>query len=308
MTVPTASRLWAIALVAALGGCGGGSTGPTPTPSASSNPSLPAVPQAVVPAAGADASSDTPTFTVQNASGFDAGQAQYTFRVVTGGKGRVVVESTVPAGNGTTSFTPTGPLPRASQLAWTVTARTPSGTTAVSAPVVFRTRAVECAPSGDRFAKSVVDWFLDACSLARNRFKNPNEVLGPPNSTGNSPNFTGFMSLGEKGHVTVDMEICATDGNGADLRVWQRASDEPVTLYASGRPDGPFVLIGDRVRCGNLVPGFRSGYCDFDLGEAEMSEARYFKIEDGEIYPCTQAGTDTEGADVDAIEILNRKR
>jgi hypothetical protein len=308
MTVPTASRFWAIALVTALGACGGGGTDPSPTPSSSSNPNLPAVPLGLAPAAASEAPTDTPTFTVQNASGYDAGQAQYTFEVVTAGKGRVVVRGTVPAGSGTTSFTPPGPLPRASQLVWTASARNAAGATAVSARVAFRTRAVECAPSGNRFAKSVVDWFLDACSLARNRFKNPDEVLGPPNSSGNSPNFTGFMSLGEKGYVTVDMEICATDGDGADLRVWQRASDEPVTLYASGRPDGPFVLLGDRVRCGTLVPGFRSGYCDFNLGEGEMQDARYFKIEDGEIYPCPQAGTDTEGADVDAIEILNRKR
>jgi hypothetical protein len=306
MIVHPARRLWAIALVAALGGCGGSSTDPTPTPS--SNPNLPAVPQAVTPAAGSEAASDTPTFTVQNASGFDSGQAQYTFEVSTAGKGRAVVQGTVPAGSGTTSFTPPGPLPRASSLVWTATARTPSGSSSTSARVTFKTRGVDCAPSGDRYGKSIVDWFLTACSLRTDRFNDPNEVLGPPNSSGNSPNFTGFMSLGEKGYVTVDMEICATDGTGPDVRVWQRASDEPVTLYASGRPEGPYVLVEDRIRCGNLLPGFRSGYCEFNLGEAEMQDARYFKIEDGEHFPCEQAGTDTEGADIDAIEILNRKR
>jgi hypothetical protein len=262
----------------------------------------------MTPAPGSEATSDTPTFTVQNAAGFNAGQAQYTFDLVTTGRRRVVLSVTVPAGSGTTSFTPTSPLPRASQISWTVTARTAAGTSAASAASSFRTRTVECAPSGNRFAKSVVGWFLSACSLARNRFNDPNEVLGAPNSSGNSPNFTGFMSLGEKGYVTVDMEICATDAPGPDLRVWQRASDEPVTLYASGRSDGPFVLLEARVPCGNLVSGLRSGYCDFNLGEAEMQDARYFKIEDGEHYPCEQAGTDTEGADVDAIEILNRKQ
>jgi hypothetical protein len=31
------------------------------------------------------------------------------------------------------------------------------------------------------------------------------------------------------------------------------------------------------------------------------------KVEDGEIYPCLAGGTVTEGADIDAIEILNKK-
>ena len=53
--------------------------------------------------------------------------------------------------------------------------------------------------------------------------------------------------------------------------------------------------------------GHRSGFCDFDLADAEMQDARYFKIEDGEIHPCAEAGTDTEGADIDAIEILHRR-
>lgn len=263
---------------------------------------------AVTPAAGAEASSDTPTFTVQNALGFDAGQAQYTFEITTAGKQRSVVSATVSAGNGQTSFVPSAPLPRASQLTWVATARTASGTTAASARTSFRTRGVDCVAGGDRYGKRIVDSFLTACSRARNRFNEPSEVLGPPNSSGNSPNFTGFMSLGEGGFVVVDMEICVTDAPGPDLRVWQRASNEPVTLYASGRPEGPFVLLEARVPCGNLVAGVRSGYCDFNLGEAEMQEARYVKIEDGELYPCAQAGTDSEGADVDAVEILNPKR
>ena len=99
-----------------------------------------AVPQGVTPAAGSEAASDTPPFTVQNASGFDAGQAQYTFEVSTAGKGRAVVQGTGPAGSGTTSFTPPGPLPRASQLVWTATARSPVGLSATSARVPRRFR------------------------------------------------------------------------------------------------------------------------------------------------------------------------
>jgi hypothetical protein len=50
-----------------------------------------------------------------------------------------------------------------------------------------------------------------------------------------------------------------------------------------------------------------SNHCDFDLHGAGLAEARYFKIEDGEIYPCLERGTVTEGGDIDAIQILNQK-
>jgi hypothetical protein len=43
------------------------------------------------------------------------------------------------------------------------------------------------------------------------------------------------------------------------------------------------------------------------LRSGGLAEARYFKIEDGELYPCLAGGTLTEGADIDAIEILNLK-
>ena len=45
---------------------------------------------------------------------------------------------------------------------------------------------------------------------------------------------------------------------------------------------------------------------DFDLGAAEIQEARYFRIQDGELFPCP-GDTVTEGADIDAIEILHLK-
>ena len=263
---------------------------------------------------GTEASSDTPLFTVQNAQGFDAGQAEYTFVISTAGRGRNVATSTVAAGSRTTPFTPAGPLPRATSLVWEAIGRSGAGATSASLRTPFRSRAVDCVAGGSPYGKAVVGFFLTACSLARNRFNDPREVLGPPNSNAPAPDYNGFMSLGEGGHVVVDMEACAADRPGPDVRVWQRTSREPVTLHAAGRPDGPFVLLQARVDCGpptGPIPagaGHRSGYCDFDLADTEMQEARYFKIEDGELYPCAQAGTDTEGADIDAIEILNRKQ
>jgi hypothetical protein len=155
----------------------------------------------------------------------------------------------------------------------------------------------------------VVEWFVPACNLAQNIYNDPLTVLGPPDGGGVGPdNFFGFLSLGFKGHVTVDMEACALDLPGPDVRVYQMISMEPVTLYAGGSPTGPWQPIGDRVPCGTRVPGGggQQRYCDFDLGAAEVSEARYFKVEDGELFPCP-GGTVSEGADIDAVEILHRK-
>src|SRR5207245_9926527 len=106
----------------------------------------------------------------------------------------------------------------------------------------------------------------------------------------------------------VDMVEPAADGPGADIRVYQTTGNEPVTLYAATSPQGPFVLVGLRVTCGDRTPQVFSNHCDFDLHDAGLAEARYLKIEDGEIYPCLSGGTITEGADIDAVEILNQKR
>jgi hypothetical protein len=101
------------------------------------------------------------------------------------------------------------------------------------------------------------------------------------------------------------MEGCAADEPGPDVRVFQAVSREAVTLYAAGSPEGPFELLEARKPCGALLPGVFSRYCDFDLAAAEAGEARYFRIEDGEQYPCAMATTVTEGADVDAIQVLH---
>ena len=59
--------------------------------------------------------------------------------------------------------------------------------------------------------------------------------------------------------------------------------------------------------CGKRIPGTRPlRYCDFDLADGEVQEARYFKIEDGELYPCAPARTPTAKAPTSTpCEILN---
>jgi hypothetical protein len=161
------------------------------------------------------------------------------------------------------------------------------------------------------YAQSIVDWWMPACSLARNRYVDPNEVLGPPDAVnlGGQDNYRGFISLGQGGYVTVDMGDTFADGDGPDVRVYQTVSGagEPVTLYASTSPQGPFTMVGLRVPCGERSPGIFSNHCDFDLRAGGVASARYLKIEDGEIYPCLAAGSVTEGADIDAVEILGAR-
>lgn len=156
---------------------------------------------------------------------------------------------------------------------------------------------------------SVVDWWLPRCSLETNGYNDTAQVLGPPDaiSLGVKDQYRGFMSLGQGGYVTVDMGASVSDGPGADIRVFQMASNEPVTLYAATSPQGPFTLVGLQVSCGvRTGGGVASFHCDFDLHDAGLAAARYFKIEDGEIYPCLKRGTISEGADIDAIQTLNQ--
>jgi hypothetical protein len=163
------------------------------------------------------------------------------------------------------------------------------------------------APSG-AFAQAVVDWWIPKCSAAYNhaRYGDPQNVLGAPDAVnlGVKDEYNGITSLGQGGYVVVDMGHSVVDQPGDDIRVYQMTSNEPVTLYASDNATGPFRLIARQRECGERTPGIKANHCDFDLAEGQVSSARYFKIEDGEIYPCIAGGTATEGADIDAIEVL----
>jgi hypothetical protein len=179
------------------------------------------------------------------------------------------------------------------------------------APCLSQSIDVSAAAASDTssYALSVVDWWLPQCSIERNGYSDARQVLGPPDaaSLGSRDQYTGFMSLGQGGYVTVDMGASAIDGPGADVRVFQSVSGEWVTLYAATSAQGPFTLVGLQTPCGVRTPGVFSNHCDFDLHDGGMTEARYFKIEDGEIYPCLEGGTITEGSDIDGIQILNQK-
>lgn len=175
----------------------------------------------------------------------------------------------------------------------------------VSASAGVKAQAAVATPP---YGTTVVDWWLPDCTLRSNQNNDPQTVLGPPDAVRFAfDSYSGMFSLGQGGYVTVDMGASAIDGPGADVRVFQTTSIEPVSLYAATTAQGPFTLIAFRRGCGERSPGLLSGHCDFDLAEGRMTEARYFKVEDGEIFPCLAAGTVSEGADIDAIQILNQR-
>jgi len=291
-------RSFALAVLVALGGCGEDDvdTGP-----------LPSRPELVAPASGATLDTDTPVFVVTNARGFDSGGASYAFRVVVASTSRDVASVTVSAGRRQTAVRFPDPLLRGATLAWSVVARDAAGTEAVSDSATFRLPPVDCRRASDPYAKSVAGFWVPAVCLAQNVYNEPEDALGPPDATEPLPGqYTGFVSLGDGGWVDVDMEACAVDDDGDDVRVFQSVSGEPVTLLASSSPTGPWVVVESRKPCGIRNPGTYSRRCDFDLAEAGIDEARYFRVQDGELFPCP-GGTVSEGADIDAVQILSVK-
>jgi hypothetical protein len=149
----------------------------------------------------------------------------------------------------------------------------------------------------------VTDWWVPRCSLEQDIYNDPQKAVGPPDAAGFGPNdFTGFVSLGFGGRVTLDFRGCVTDRPGPDLRVFQAVSGEPVSVYVSTSPDGGFTLLEARKGCGERFAGIQ-GYCDFDLATAGVTQARYVRVEDGELFPCP-GGTRSEGADLDAVQAL----
>lgn len=286
--------LLVLSLALFLGGCDGDAI-------------LPAVPQLVFPVAGATLDTDRPTFAITNALGFDAGAATYTFIVVVASTGRDVSRVTVAAGAGETAVRFPEPLLRGATLAWSVVGRDAMGAEVSSGSASFRLPPVDCLSTKDPWAKSVVGFWVPAACLAVNTYSDPEEALGLPDA-GELPGgaYFGFVSLGNGGFVDVDMEACAVDAEGNDVRVLQSVSNEPVTLYASSSPTGPWVLVESRRPCGQRNSGTYSRRCDFDLAEAGLEEARYLRVQDGELFPCP-GGTNTEGADIDAVQILSVK-
>ena len=162
---------------------------------------------------------------------------------------------------------------------------------------------VTCTGTPSTYARAVSEWWIPRCSLDHNIFNDPQTALGPPDAAGVAPEgYSGFISLGFGGRVTVDLGGCLNDRPGNDIRVFQAVSGEPVSVYVSPSPDGPYTLLEARERCGTRVNAVQ-GYCDFDFADGHVPQARYVRVEDGELFPCP-GGTRSEGADLDAVQVL----
>jgi hypothetical protein len=169
-----------------------------------------------------------------------------------------------------------------------------------------------CAVPTSPYATSVVEWWIPSASLAGNLYNDAQQALGAPNVAGYGPNaYTGFVSLGFGGHVTVDLGGCVSDQPGNDIRVYQAVSGEPVTVYVAQDANGPYTQLAPFLAdCpsnpANRLPDRKNaGYCDFDLSSAGVSKARYVRVEDGELYPAYLGDTTSEGADLDAVQSLS---
>ena len=101
-----------------------------------------------------------------------------------------------------------------------------------------------------------------------------------------------YYSIGKQGWVVVDMFDIVFDGAGPDIMVFEGdVSAEGYTVYAGESMDGPWHSMGDG-----------SGTTEFDFQNCNISEARYFKIEDDGDGSAT--GNDI-GFDLDAMQALS---
>ncbi len=93
--------------------------------------------------------------------------------------------------------------------------------------------------------------------------------------------------------MIVEMGLAVYNAPGDDIRVYEYVSDEPIELLASNSSSGPWNSLGTML-CGD--------YCDYDLGRAGMTYARYIKIQSTN--PPTRCHK-TSGPDIDSVEILH---
>lgn len=139
-----------------------------------------------------------------------------------------------------------------------------------------------------------------------NRYTDPSEALGPPNAGEFPPqslNYYGFVSLGIDGSILLRMGMPVADGPGADIRVYQSVSNEPLEVWVTPSMTDEFVSLGIK-NCGKHGTHFGQ-YCEFDIKNSGYQVIRYVFIKDKQrtqipdIY-CYE----TAGADIDAVQGL----
>lgn len=152
-----------------------------------------------------------------------------------------------------------------------------------------------CVAKWNRYAHSAIRW-EQAVECDQLSHHNTSDALGPPNAHGFIDQVhagSGFISIGEGGSLIVEMGLAVYDGPGDDIRVYEYISFEPIELLASNSSSGPWRSLGTEL-CGDS--------CDYDLGRAGMTYARYIKIQSTN--PPTRCHK-TAGPDIDSVEILH---
>jgi hypothetical protein len=106
-------------------------------------------------------------------------------------------------------------------------------------------------------------------------------ALGPPDEIN--------YSIGKSGWVIIDLQFPVLDGPGDDITVYEGdETEEGYICFTAEDPDGPWFNLG-----------VGEGTSGFDLGNANVPEARYFKIlDDGD----GNGAIADAGFDLDAIE------
>lgn len=157
----------------------------------------------------------------------------------------------------------------------------------ISGVVVNEREATEISIALQPLAKQFATRIISCQIPSNNPFDEgfTHAALGPPDSI--------QYSIGRFGWAVFDMGTPVVDGEGIDVIVHENdATPEGYQFYAGATMDGPWMPLGT----GNGTTGF-------NLANASLSEARFFKItDDGD----GQSQVNNAGFDLDAIEGIIR--
>jgi len=251
-------------------------------------------PEPFSPRNGETLDSATPMLCIENSEGI-GGKRFYDFQIYSDEAltQRIVQQVDISETTGHTCWQSTATLSSDRNYYWRVRARIGSEYSDWTSPLSFYICACNSS-GGNEYAQLIIEDNIDDCDGV-NQFLNGNEALGPPNASGSSESdFSGFVSLGLEGSITVDMKVCIFNGPGYDLRVFQYISKEPVEILASSCRNGTYYSLG--------IQECTHPFCRFDISNIPLNEIRFIKIVDrSNPIPCYSH----IGADIDAIEAIH---
>ncbi len=155
--------------------------------------------------------------------------------------------------------------------------------------------------SAQKYASKIMNSVIGG---KNNKNTNVNLALNVPNmpkSISNPQHNTYYVSLGG-GFIIVDMEVTIINGTGPDLKIYEIGNSYTNAVneafYVKGSPDmktGSWVFLGE----------YKGDVITIDLNNYGADNLRYIGIFDIPFKP--NDGSETPGADIDAVEALNYK-